>query len=240
MKTSRCLTMCRKGAGDSRKEPFRPLPSMPTLRLQGRWLDEAGFAIGMRVGVQVMPGRLVLETLGPKYVEPDVKRARRSRADVRMACIPQGELERLKQEVSLARLIESQGIVLISQGKDLGCRCPWHEGDDTPSCIVSPKTNLWHCFGCDAGGTVIDWVMRSHKVSFRHACELLLKEHPSLAASGSSSGPVPKLSAGKLRSAQSFQLPTEETDGDQVLLDQVIEFYHQARPPDLLDVLCRL
>lgn len=68
--------------------------------------------------------------------------------------------------------------------------------------------------------------MRSHKVSFRHACELLLKEHPSLAASGSSSGPMTKLSAGKLRSAQSFQLPAGEADGDQVLLDQVIEFYH--------------
>jgi hypothetical protein len=36
----------------------------------------------MEVGVQVMPGRLVLETLGPKYMaEPDVKRARQSRAD---------------------------------------------------------------------------------------------------------------------------------------------------------------
>jgi hypothetical protein len=55
---------------------------MPTLRLQGRWLDEAGFAIGMQVSVHVMPGRLVLETLGPKYApEPDVKRAHRSRAD---------------------------------------------------------------------------------------------------------------------------------------------------------------
>ena len=145
-----------------------------------------------------------------------------------MARIPEVELERLKQEVSLARLIESQGMALISQGKDLACRCPWHAGDDTPSCIISPKTNLWHCFGCNAGGTVIDWVMRSHKISFRHACELLLKEHPSLAASGASSGPVPKLSAGKLRSAQSFQLPAGEVDGDQVLLDQVIEFYHHT------------
>lgn len=81
MKTTRRLTMCRTGAGDSRKEPYRPLPSMPTLRLQGRWLEEAGFVIGMQVGVQVMPGRLVWETLGPKYAEPDVKRARRSRAD---------------------------------------------------------------------------------------------------------------------------------------------------------------
>lgn len=75
--------------------------------------------------------------------------------------------ERLKREVSLARLIGGQGHKLTSQGKDLACR--WHDGDDTPPYIVSPKTNLWHCFGCDAGGTVIYWVMRSHKVPFRHA-----------------------------------------------------------------------
>jgi DNA primase len=141
-----------------------------------------------------------------------------------MARIPDAELERLKREVSLTRLIEAQGLKLIGQGKDLACHCPWHEGDDTPSCIISPKTNLWHCFGCDAGGSVIDWVMRTHKVSFRHACELLAKEHPALAASVSPAVPAPKLSAGKLRAAQSFSLQA----GDQALLDQVIEFYHET------------
>ncbi len=30
---------------------------------------------------------------------------------------------------------------LTSQGKDLVRQCPWHEGDDTPSCIVTPATN---------------------------------------------------------------------------------------------------
>lgn len=140
-----------------------------------------------------------------------------------MARIPDGELERLKTHVSLVRLIEASGIVLTRQGKDLACRCPWHESDDTPSCVITPATNLWHCFGCNAGGSVIDWVMRQHKVSFRHACELLAREHPSLAASDPTSQ-VPKLSAGKLRSAQSFSL----TEGDQALLDQVIEFYHQT------------
>jgi DNA primase catalytic core len=159
-----------------------------------------------------------------------------------MARIPDGELERLKQEVSLARLIESQGHLLISQGKDLACRCPWHEGDDTPSCIVSPKTNLWHCFGCNAGGTVIDWVMRSHKVSFRHACELLAKQHPGLAGSAAgnrSTAVAPKLSAGKLRQAQSFALPAEDQTGDQTLLEQVIEFYHQTlkSSPEALEYL---
>jgi DNA primase len=140
-----------------------------------------------------------------------------------MARIPEVELERLKREVSLARLIEGQGHRLISQGKDLACRCPWHEGDDTPSCIVSPKTNLWHCFGCDTGGSVIDWVMRSHKVSFRHACELLAKQHPALIAADPS-GTQRKISKGKLRQSQSFSLE----EGDQALLDQVIEFYHQT------------
>jgi DNA primase len=149
-----------------------------------------------------------------------------------MARIADAELERLKREVSLVRLIEGQGHRLVSQGKDLACRCPWHEGDETPSCIVTPKSNLWHCFGCDAGGTVIDWVMRSHRISFRHACELLLKEHPALvaAAGNSAAGLAPKLSQGKLRQAQSFALETDadEVASDQRLLDQVIEFYHET------------
>ncbi|HET9395918.1 MAG TPA: CHC2 zinc finger domain-containing protein, partial [Nitrospiraceae bacterium] len=140
-----------------------------------------------------------------------------------MARIPDQELERLKCEVSLVRLIEGQGHRLISQGKDLACRCPWHEGDDTPSCIVSPKTNLWHCFGCDAGGSVIDWIMRAHKVSFRHACELLAKQHPALMSADAQSAPR-RTSKGKLRQSQSFSLE----EGDQALLDQVIEFYHQT------------
>jgi hypothetical protein len=39
-----------------------PAP-MPFLRLQGRWLDQAGFAIGAEVRVQAEPGRLVLEVI---------------------------------------------------------------------------------------------------------------------------------------------------------------------------------
>lgn len=36
---------------------------MPFLRLQGRWLDQAGFAIGADVRVEVAAGRLVLEVI---------------------------------------------------------------------------------------------------------------------------------------------------------------------------------
>ena len=90
-----------------------------------------------------------------------------------MARIPESEVERLKDEVSLERLVEAAGVELRRQGKDLvGC-CPFHE-DRSPSLVISPAKNLWHCLGaCQAGGSVIDWVMRTDGVSFRHAVELL-------------------------------------------------------------------
>jgi len=47
----------------SSQQPYRVLPPKPFLRLQGRWLDRAGFAVGSDVQVQVEPGRLVLEVM---------------------------------------------------------------------------------------------------------------------------------------------------------------------------------
>lgn len=76
-----------------------------------------------------------------------------------MARIPTDELERLKNEVSVQRLVESTGIELKKSGKDLIGRCPFH-ADDTASLVVTPAKNLWHCFGCGAAGGPIDWVMK--------------------------------------------------------------------------------
>src|SRR6056297_2990653 len=98
-----------------------------------------------------------------------------------MARIPDEQVARLKTEGSIVRLVEAAGIELKKHGgSDRVGRCPFHD-DRTPSLVVSPDKNLWHCLGaCGVGGSVIDWVMRFHKVSFRHACELLLKDHPAL------------------------------------------------------------
>ncbi|TWB09208.1 CHC2-type zinc finger protein [Nitrospirillum amazonense] len=64
-----------------------------------------------------------------------------------MARIAEAELERLKREVSLVRLVEAAGVTLRRQGKDLAGRCPFHE-EATASLVVSPEKNLFHCFGC--------------------------------------------------------------------------------------------
>jgi len=45
------------------------LPPMPFLRLNGRWLDAAGFAIGADVRVEVSSGRLVIELLHPPQIQ---------------------------------------------------------------------------------------------------------------------------------------------------------------------------
>src|SRR6185312_7553457 len=65
------------------------------------------------------------------------------------------------------------GVELRRHGADLVGRCPFHD-DQGPSLVVTPAKHLWHCMGaCQAGGSVIDWVMRTERVSFRHAVELL-------------------------------------------------------------------
>ena len=99
-----------------------------------------------------------------------------------MARIPEEEIERLKREISLERLVAARGIELKRHGADLLGLCPFHD-DREPSLVISPKKNLWHCLGaCQTGGTVIDWVMKADGVSFRHAVELLRADHPSLTA----------------------------------------------------------
>ncbi|HME69292.1 MAG TPA: toprim domain-containing protein, partial [Myxococcota bacterium] len=137
-----------------------------------------------------------------------------------MARIPEMELERLKAEVALERLAEAQGIVLARKGADLVGLCPFHE-DHAPSLVITPSKNLWHCLGaCQAGGSVIDWVMRAEGVSFRHAVELLLADYqPSVSA----------VAAGRVKRSTVQKLPTAIERGaeDARLLSQVIEYYHE-------------
>src|SRR5450759_4263820 len=78
-----------------------------------------------------------------------------------MPRIPEGELDRIKGEISLERLAEARGITLRRHGADLFGLCPFHD-DHEPSLVITPEKNLWHCLGaCQAGGTVIDWVMKA-------------------------------------------------------------------------------
>lgn len=148
-----------------------------------------------------------------------------------MARIPEGDIERLKEEVSVERLVEASGIELKRAGKDLLGRCPFHE-DDTASLVVTPAKNLWHCFGCGIGGGPIDWVMKRRAVSFRHAVELM-KTDLALAAGDGSARPTARTTVRRL------PVPVALDADEQTLLDQVIDYYHATlqKSPEALAYL---
>jgi hypothetical protein len=134
-----------------------------------------------------------------------------------MARIPDHELEHLKSTVSVQRLVEAKGVALVRHGADLHGCCPFHD-DRTPSLVVSPAKNLWHCLGaCQIGGSAIDWVMKAEGVSFRHAVELLRGDAPLTAGHVVKQATVRKLTA-----------PVDVDADDAALLAQVIDYYHQT------------
>jgi DNA primase catalytic core len=134
-----------------------------------------------------------------------------------MPRIPEPEIERLKIEVSVERLVQASGIELKKSGKDWLGRCPFHE-DDTASLVVTPAKNLWHCFGCGVGGGPIDWVIKRQGVSFRHAVELLREGVAPLAAEGVTV---------KRSTVRALPPPVAFDADDQALLNQTVGYYHE-------------
>jgi DNA primase catalytic core len=139
-------------------------------------------------------------------------------------------IDKLKQEVDLVRLIESQGYKLKSHGaKDKAICCPFHK-DDTASCVITPSQNLFHCFGCGEAGSVIDWVMKTQGLSFRHAVEILQKDASSLAA--------PARTVKKATTPKLDNVFAHDKDNQQ-LLQRVINYYHETlkQSPEALEYL---
>ncbi|WP_244590046.1 CHC2 zinc finger domain-containing protein, partial [Xenorhabdus budapestensis] len=129
-----------------------------------------------------------------------------------MARIPEAELQHLKSAVPLVAIIEQQGRQVFKRGKDMTVLCPFHE-EKTPSMVITPSKNLYHCFGCDAGGSVLDWVMQTENLSLRHAVERLR------AVLGHNPAVEPLVQPAELVS---------DAIGQQVLLSRVIGFYHHT------------
>lgn len=132
-----------------------------------------------------------------------------------MARIPQDELERLKREVDLEELVREAGVELKGTGDNLLGLCPFHD-DKNPSLVVTRSKNLWACKGaCSSGGSVVDWVMRTEGVGFRHAVEILMER-------GGASPVVEgfRVGSGELASPLALGVP------DEALLCQVVDYYH--------------
>ncbi|KGG80168.1 DNA primase [Caloranaerobacter azorensis H53214] len=66
----------------------------------------------------------------------------------------------------------SQYIRLKKTGANYKALCPFHN-EKTPSFVVSPSKQIFHCFGCGVGGDVISFIMRYENLDFKEAIKIL-------------------------------------------------------------------
>ena len=142
-----------------------------------------------------------------------------------MPRIAPAEIDRLKSDISLLDWVRSEGLEPRKRGNDYVVLCPFHD-EDTASCVITPGKNLFNCFGCGAGGTIVDWVMKRRGVSFPHAIEILRT---------GSSGPV----SDAMHGVQHIEPIMPMDVSAQTALREVMDFYHDClhQTPEVLAYL---
>ncbi|WP_428024004.1 DNA primase [Arcobacter sp.] len=85
--------------------------------------------------------------------------------------INKDSIENLKNHIDIVDTI-SQFLQLKKSGANFKACCPFH-GESTPSFVVSPAKQIYHCFGCGVGGDSIKFVMEYEKLSYPEAVEKL-------------------------------------------------------------------
>ena len=85
--------------------------------------------------------------------------------------IKKESIENLKNYLDVVDVI-SQFLDLKKAGANFKACCPFH-GEETPSFVVSPTKQIYHCFGCGAGGDSIKFLMEYEKLSYPETIEKL-------------------------------------------------------------------
>lgn len=85
--------------------------------------------------------------------------------------ISQEKIEEIRNAIDIVEFIGSF-VKLKKRGKNYIGLCPFHN-EKTPSFNVSPDKQMYHCFGCSAGGNVFTFLMEMEKISFVEAARSL-------------------------------------------------------------------
>ena len=80
-------------------------------------------------------------------------------------------IENLKSLIDIADVIGNY-VQLKKQGSNFVALCPFHS-EKTPSFVVSPSKQIYHCFGCGASGDAIKFIMEIEKLTYPEAIEKL-------------------------------------------------------------------
>ena len=92
-----------------------------------------------------------------------------------MAKIPQDTIERVRDAADILDIV-SQYVDLKQRGNNYFGLCPFH-GEKTPSFSVAPAKQIYHCFGCGAGGNVYSFIMEYQKITFPEAIKVIAERY---------------------------------------------------------------
>ncbi|MBL0708215.1 MAG: DNA primase [Sulfurimonas sp.] len=85
--------------------------------------------------------------------------------------IAQDSIESLKARLDIVDVVGSY-IELKKAGANYKAPCPFHD-EKSPSFVVSPQKQIYHCFGCGAGGDSVKFTMEYEKLNYPEALEKL-------------------------------------------------------------------
>ena len=88
--------------------------------------------------------------------------------------IPDNIIDQVRDRTDIVEVISGY-IPLKKLGRNYKTTCPFHN-EKTPSFVVSPDKQIYHCFGCNAGGNVFSFVMKYENIEFPEAVEMLAKK----------------------------------------------------------------
>ena len=88
-----------------------------------------------------------------------------------MMRFPQETIEKVREACDVVEIV-GEHVSLKKSGQNFKGLCPFHS-ERTPSFTVSPAKQVYHCFGCGAGGNVISFVMQMENLSFVEALRSL-------------------------------------------------------------------
>lgn len=85
--------------------------------------------------------------------------------------IPNEIIDRILDKTDIVEIISAH-IPLKKAGQNFKACCPFHE-EKTPSFVVSSGKQIYHCFGCGAGGNAISFLMKHEKMDFIESIKML-------------------------------------------------------------------
>lgn len=84
------------------------------------------------------------------------------------------QVEQVREKIDIVALI-GEYVPVKKAGRNFKANCPFHN-EKTPSFVISPERQMWHCFGCQKGGDIFTFLMEYEHIEFPEALRMLAKK----------------------------------------------------------------